>query len=154
MNSDKRVATRPPEPVPVSLEEDPSLGVLVRQLAQDSTTLIKQEISLAKAEVRQSVAETAKGATKLGIAAALLAVAGLVLTAFLVLLLGDLLDNYWVAALIVGVVFAIAGALLALSGMRRLKEVQLAPAATIETLKGDKAWAQSEIRQVKHDLKS
>ena len=139
---------------PVRADPEPSLGALVGQLAQDSSLLIKQEIALAKAEVRTSVQQAAGGAVKLGIAAAVAGVGALVLVAFLVLLFGDLLDNYWLAALIVGGVLTLIGGVLALSGMRKLRTVQLAPEATLETLKEDKAWAQSEIRQVKEDLRS
>ena len=151
---DPRAITRTPDRVPTTLDGDQSLGSLFSQLANDSTTLIRQEIALAKAEVRQSVRETANGAAKLGIAAALATVGALVLTAFLVLLLGDLLDNYWLSALIVGMAFLIVGGLLAMTGMRKLKGVQLAPETTLATLKEDKAWAQSELQQMKRDLRS
>jgi len=151
---DPRAVTRAPERVPASFDGDQSLGALFSQLANDSTTLIRQEIALAKAEVRQSVRQTTNGAAKLGAAAAMATVGALVLTAFLVLLLGDLLDNYWLSALIVGVVFLLIGGILAMSGMRKLKAVQLAPENTLATLREDKAWAQSELQQVKRDLRS
>ena len=131
----------------------PSLGSLFGQLAQDSSTLIKQEIGLAKAEMRASMRETATGAVRVGIAAAVAGVGAHVLVAFLVLLLGQLLDNYWLAALIVGGVLTLLGGILALSGMRRLKEVSVAPEATMETLKEDGAWARGEIQQVKRGLR-
>lgn len=150
MSNDTRVAPPAPEVGPT----EASLGPLISQLAQDSSALIKQEIALAKAEIRQSVSQTANGAMKIGVAVALLSVGGLVLTAFVILLLGDLLGNYWLSALIVGVVYAIVGALLALGGMRRLKEVQMAPGATIETLKEDRDWAKAEVEDLKRDLKS
>jgi uncharacterized membrane protein YqjE len=151
MTTETRIAPRAAEPA--ASEADRSLGPLFSQLAQDSSALIRQEIALAKAEVRQSLSQTTSGALKLAIAVALLSLGGLVLTAFLVLLLGRLLDNYWVSALIVGVVFTIVGALLALAGLRRLKEVQVAPQETIETLKADRDWAKAEVQELKRDLK-
>ena len=122
-----------------------SIGAIIGDVANDLSTLMRQEVALAKAEVRQSVRQTANGAAKLGVAAALATVGALVLTAFLVLLLGDLLDNYWLSALIVGLAFLIIGGLLAMSGMRKLRAVQLAPEATLATLKEDKAWVQEQI---------
>lgn len=152
MTDETRVVNRPAPPP--NLDREPSIGPLLRELAQDSSALIRQEIALAKAEVRQSVSQVTNGAVKLGIAAALLAVAGLVMTAFLVLLLGELLDSYWISALIVGVVFALTGAVLALSGISRLKEVQMAPEATLQTLKEDGAWAKEEVQELKRELTS
>ena len=43
------VTDRPPGAPP---GPEPSLGELFKQLAQDSATLVKQEVSLAKAEMR------------------------------------------------------------------------------------------------------
>lgn len=151
MSTETRAVTqnRPPD----SEAPDAALGPLFRQLAQDSSALIRQEIALAKAEVRQSVGLTVNGAAKIGVAAALAGVGGLVLTAFLVLLLGELLDSYWVSALIVGVVFTLVGAVLALAGIRRLRQVEIAPQETIETLKDDRDWARAEVRELKRDLK-
>lgn len=149
MSAEARTVHRNAEPGP----PEPALGPLFNQLARDSSDLIRQEIALAKTELRQSVRQTANGAVKLGIAAALAAVGGLVLTTFVILLLGQLLDNYWVAALIVGVVLTLTGVLLALAGMRRLKEVDMAPQETIETLKEDRAWAQAEVQDLKRELK-
>jgi uncharacterized membrane protein YqjE len=145
-----KTETRPGDPPPAT---EPSLGPLLSQLAQDSSELIKQEIALAKSEVKHSVAQAANGAVKLGVAAALLSVGGLVLTAFLVLLLGELLGNYWLASLIVGGVFILVGALLARGGVHRLRELG-APEATIETLKEDRDWAKAEVQQLKRGLKS
>lgn len=131
---------------------DQELGPLFSQLAQDSTALIKQEIALAKAEVKETIGQTVNGSVKLAVAAALAAVGGLVLTAFLVLLLGDLLGNYWLAALIVGVVFAAIGGVLAMAGLRRFREMTVAPEQTIESLKEDRDWAQAEVRELKREL--
>ena len=151
MTNDTRVA--PHAPAPSVADADRPLGPLFSQLAQDSSALIRQEIALAKAEVRHSISQTTSGAVKVGVAAALLSVGGLVLTAFLVLLLGELLGNYWLSALIVGAVFTVIGAFLALGGIRRLKEVQVAPQETIETLRADRDWAKAEVQELKRDLK-
>lgn len=145
--------TRTVPPPPDASTAGPALGPLFSQLARDSSDLIRQEIALAKSELRQSARQTANGAVKLGIAAALAAVGGLVLTTFVILLLGQLLANYWVAALIVGVVLTLTGALLAVAGMQRLKGVEMAPQETLETLKEDRAWAQAEMQDLKRELK-
>ena len=131
---------------------EPSLGELFKQLAQDSATLVKQEVSLAKAEMRENLRSATKDAAMIAVGGGLLLVGLLVLTAFLVAAIGDLLDNYWLGALIVGLLFAVIGGLLAKKNLDNLKRDSLGPEQTIQTLKEDKRWLQSEMQQAKRDL--
>lgn len=131
---------------------EPSLGELFKQLANESTTLIKQEMALAKLEMRQNMSTVAKDAALLAVGAGVLLVGALVLTAFLVVLLGDMLDNYWLGALIVGVLYAVIGGLMVVQGKNKLKNDDMRPEATLQTLREDKQWAQAEIQQVKREL--
>jgi uncharacterized membrane protein YqjE len=142
---------RPVAPMP-PVEGDPSIGDLFRQLAQDSTTLIRQEVALAKTEVRENVKTAARDMTMIAVGGAIAAVGGLVLTAFLVILLGSLLVNYWLAALIVGVIYLLVGGGLAWSNLNRLREADLKPEHTIDSLKEDKEWIQQEIREARREL--
>ena len=129
-----------------------SLGELFRQLAQDGTTLVRQEIELAKGEIGESVRRTATGAGWIAAGGVVALLGLLVLIAALVVGVGDALDNYWLAALIVGGGFVVVGAVLALLAAKRLKRVSFKPTATLETLQDDKRWAQEEIQQVKRGL--
>jgi uncharacterized membrane protein YqjE len=131
---------------------EPQLGDLFRQLAQDSATLVRQEMALAKAELRENVKSVARDTAKIAVGAVLAAVGALVLVLFLVLLLGDALGKYWLGALIVGLLFAIVGAVLAMGAMKRLKQDSITPDQTLQTLKEDKQWLQSEMKQVRRDL--
>ena len=131
---------------------EPSLGELFKQLAQDSATLVKQEVALAKVEMRENLKSATKDAAMIAVGGGLLLVGLLVLTAFLVAALGDLLDSYWLGALIVGLVFAVVGGLLAKKNLDRLKHDVHGPDQTIQTLKEDKRWLQSEIQQAKKEL--
>jgi uncharacterized protein (DUF58 family) len=79
-------------------------------------------------------------------------VGGLVLVAFLVILLGSVLGNYWLSALIVGGLFVLVGGVLIMTNLKKLKKEEVAPTRTIETLKEDKQWLQSEITQAKREL--
>lgn len=144
---DARVAPPPP---PAGAE--PSLGELFRQLTQDSTTLIRQEVALAKAELRESMSGIARSAAMIAVGGAVALVGLLVLTAFLVILLGELLANYWLAALIVGLLFAVIGGILVSTHLKRLRETNLRPDQTIQTLQEDKRWIKSEIQDVKREL--
>src|SRR3954453_13756476 len=101
---------------------EPQLGDLFRQLAQDSATLVRQEMALAKAELRENVKSVARDTAKIAVGAVLAAVGALVMVAFLVLLLGDVVGKYWAGALIVGILFVGIGAILAMGAMKRLKK--------------------------------
>lgn len=132
---------------------EPSLGDLLKELAQESSTLLKQEFALAKTEMRENVRSVGKDAAMLAIGGSMLAVAALVLTAALVALLGDILgDEYWLGALIVGVLYAIIGGVLLGRARDRLKNEDLKPEATMQTLREDKRWAQDQAQQIKREL--
>jgi uncharacterized membrane protein YqjE len=147
-------AGAPPAAPPPPPATDASLGDLVRELAQDSATLIRQEMELAKIEMRENFRSFARSAMMLAVGGGVLLVGLLVLTAFLVVLLGDLLDNYWLGALIVGALYALVGGILLMRGKSNLEEENLRPDHTIASLQEDKRWAQAEVQQVKQDLTS
>jgi uncharacterized membrane protein YqjE len=132
--------------------DEPALGDLFRQLAQDSATLVRQEMTLAKAELKNNVRSVARDAAMVAVGGVLALVGVIVLIAFLVVAVGDALDNYWLGALIVGVLFLLVGGLLAMSNLKKLKQEEVAPTRTLETLKEDKQWLQSEIKQARREL--
>jgi uncharacterized membrane protein YqjE len=131
---------------------EPSLGELFKQLAQDSATLVKQEVALAKVEMRENLRSAGKDAAMIAVGGGLLLVGLLVLTAALVAVIGDALDNYWLGALIVGLLFVVIGGVLAKNNLAKLKKDSLGPEQTIQTLKEDKRWLQSEMQQAKKEL--
>jgi uncharacterized membrane protein YqjE len=139
---------------PVEPAGEPSLGELFKQLAQDSAVLVRQEVALAKAEMRESAEQVARAGAMMAAGGAVLLLAAFALTAFLIVLLGDLLNNYWLGALIVAVLYGAVGVALLMAGRNKLKENDLKPERTIETLREDKRWAQTEIEQVKQGLQS
>ncbi len=131
---------------------EPSIGELIKQLAEDSATLVRQEVALAKAEMSRNVKSAAQSAAMVAVGGMIAFLGVLVLLAGIVVLLGDALDNYWLTALIVGLVFLAIGGLMAMSNLNKLKAEELAPERTIQTLQEDKRWIQKEIQQAKTDL--
>jgi hypothetical protein len=111
-----------------------SVGELVGQVAQDLSTLMRQELDLAKAEVKQEVTKTGKAAGMMGAAG----FAGYMVLLFASIAawwgLANVMDQGW-AALIVTGIWAVIGAVLFVVGRRRLKEVNPKPERTIETVK-------------------
>jgi uncharacterized membrane protein YqjE len=125
---------------------DRGTGDLVKELSQQVTTLVRQEVELAKAEVGEKGKKAGVGAGLLGGAgvAGLLALGSL--TAFLILALDGVLPN-WAAALIVAAAWAAVAGVLALRGRDKVQEVgSPAPEKTMETLKEDKEWLKDPTR--------
>jgi hypothetical protein len=122
------------------------MGDLLGQLSQQATVLVRQEVDLAKAELRQKGKRAGFGIGLIGGGGLLALGAFGALTATLILVLTTFLDA-WLAALIVTVVYAAGAAALALIGKERVQAVgSPAPTQTIQTLKEDVQWAQSQIR--------
>jgi hypothetical protein len=134
---------RPAEPASAA---DRSLGDLISEVTQDLSTLLRQEVELAKAEVQQSAKQAGKGAGMLSGAA----VAGYFVVLFASLALwwaiGAATGLGW-SALIVAVIWAVIGAILALVGRKELQAVRGLPrtASTVQkipdALKGNEGKA-------------
>src|SRR5918998_639035 len=93
---------------------DRGIGELVKDLASQTSTLVRQEIKLAQAEVTQKGKIAGKGAGMLA-GAGVTALLGLgALTAFLIIVLDSFLP-LWLAALIVTLLWFAVAAVLALS---------------------------------------
>ena len=124
---------------------DRSVPELMRELAQETGTLVRQELALARAEVTQSVRRTGLGIGELGGAAvtALLALGCLTACAVAALALAM---PVWLAALIVGVLY---GGVAAILGLRGRTEIAAAmppkPEQTIETVKEDVEWVKTRM---------
>ena len=124
------------------LRERP-IGDLVKQLADQTSTLVRQELDLAKAELSEKGRVAGKGAGLLGGAGAVGLLAAGALTAFLILLLAEVVEP-WLAALIVGVVLAAVAAVLALRGRDRVRAATPpVPEQTVESVKEDVEWAKT-----------
>ncbi len=144
-----------------------STADLVRQLADETRTLVKQELefaraeasrmggsvtTLAKQELRLAKAEMAEKGRKAGPGIGMVGAAGAVgllaagtLTAFLVLALDGVMPN-WLAALLVGLVYAVIAASLYYAGKGRVQDAgPLVPEQTVETVKEDVEWAKTQL---------
>jgi hypothetical protein len=126
--------------------KDRPIGELLKQLSQETATLVRQELELAKAEVAQKGKMAGLGAGLLG-AAGVVGLAALgAFTAFLVLLLA-LAVPAWAAALIVAAIYGAIAAALALRGRSKVQEASPAvPEQTLETVKEDIEWAKTQKR--------
>ena len=127
--------------------QSPPLGALLRELAEGSSSLIRQEIRLARLELTEMLGAVASGAILVISGSVMVLLGALTLLTGLILLGGDqwLHDRYWLAALIV---FAISGVLALVfkaRGAALLSPRQLAPEQTVATLKEDTAWLKQQM---------
>jgi uncharacterized membrane protein YqjE len=126
-----------------------SIGELLRQLSEQTTRLVHQELELAKAELQHKGKEAGAGAGLFGGAGALGLAALGALTACFILALNAIMPA-WLAALIVAVVYGAIAAFLALRGRDKVKQATpLVPEQTIETVKEDVEWAKTQMRSEK-----
>jgi len=127
------------------LRDERSLGDLFSELAQETSTLVRQEVRLAKAELTQSATEAGRGVALL-LAGGAFAYAGvLALLAAVILGLWEAGVESWLAALIVGLVVVAIGVILVLRARETLSALSLAPRKTVESLKEDKEWVREQI---------
>jgi len=126
-----------------------STGDLVKQLSEQTTTLVRKEIELARAELTAKGKVAGEGAGMFGGAA----VAGLLALGTLTVVILALLDkamDLWVAALIVTLAYGAVAAVLAMRGRDRVKEgLPPAPEQTVETVKEDVQWAKTKAKSAR-----
>jgi len=125
---------------------DQSIGELVKELAAETSTLVRQELDLAKAEMTERGRQASKGAGMLGAAAAVSLLAAGALTACVIVAL-DLVMATWLAALIVTVVCGAVAGVLAMTGRKQMREAAPpVPEQTIDSVKEDVQWAKTRTR--------
>jgi uncharacterized membrane protein YqjE len=128
---------------------DRSLGELLKQLSEQTTRLVHQELELAKVELQQKGKQAGAGAGLFGGAGALGLAALGALTACFILALNAIMPA-WLAALLVAVVYGIIAFVLVKQGQAKIKAATPpVPEQTIETVKEDVEWAKTQMRSDK-----
>lgn len=148
--------------------QDQSTTELVRHLADETKTLVtqelelaraevtrvgegvlalaQQELQLAKAEMREKGKKAGAGAGLMGIAGGLALLAGGAFTAFLILALDGFMPN-WLAAILVAGAYAAIAAVVFSAGKGRVADAgPLVPEQTIDSVKEDVEWAKTQVR--------
>jgi uncharacterized membrane protein len=116
-----RTTTRPDGAAPTA---EPSTGELLKGLADDATTLVRQEILLARQELQEGLAKSAQ-ASALLVAAGVL---GLYAFGFLLYTIGEAIGGpRWLGFAIVTAVLLIVVTVLVLVGKNRLAASKVAP---------------------------
>src|SRR4051794_23548515 len=126
---------RAPDGAPA--DDDKSLGELVQDLSQQTSTLIRQEMRLAQAELTEKGRHAGKGAGMFG-GAGVVALYGVgALIAAGILGLATVLEP-WIAAAAVGAALLLIAGILALTGKKEIQEAgSPKPELAIESVQRD-----------------
>jgi hypothetical protein len=126
------------------LREQP-MGELFKQLSEDLSRLVRQELKLAQAEMTEKGKKAGVGIGMFGGAGIIGLLALAALTTCLIAVLSTAME-VWIAALIVSVVYGAVAGVLALNGRDRVTEAAPpVPEQTIETVKEDAQWAKTQL---------
>lgn len=127
-----------------TIENEPSLGELFSELAGETSLLVRQEVALAQTEITAKISSAARDA-------GLIAAGGVLVHAGLFAILAAIIIGLaafipaWIAALLVGLAVIGVGAMIALPSFNRLKNTDLTPRQTVETLKEDAQWLKNQV---------
>ncbi len=120
-----------------------SLPDLMKLLADQASTLARQEIELAKAELSVKKTEAMPALKTLVVAAVFGVIALSALTTLIIVGMSALLPA-WAAALLITVIASLVAIALAVNGKNTLESLSPMPEETILTLKEDLRWAKRQ----------
>ncbi len=126
-------------------KQERSVGELFSELANETSLLIRQEIALAKVELTEKAARVGRNVGFLVLGGAVGYAALLALLAAVIILLANVMP-WWIAALLVAVLVGIVAAVLISKAFTELKNTNMAPRQTVETLKEDAQWAKQQMK--------
>lgn len=127
------------------MRDDKSLGQLFSELAEETRTLIRQEVALAKTEVSEKAAFVGRNAGFAAAGAMVALLGALPIIAGIIIALGHKI-GYATSAFIVGVLFVAAGAFLIMKALGALKKTSLAPVQTTAQVKETTQWMKEQVR--------
>jgi hypothetical protein len=126
-------------------KDERSIGELFSDLARDTGTLVRQEMALARTEITHTMTRAGRDIGVLVVGGAVVYAGFLALVAAAIIGIAAAGLDWWLAALIVGIIIAGIGAVLVQRGLGALRQEHLVPRQTIETLKEDVAWAKEQV---------
>ena len=125
------------------MDERP-LGELFSDLANETSTLFRNEVALAKVELTDKATKVGKNVASLVIGGAVAYAALLAICAAVILLL-DMAMPAWLAALVVGLIVGCVAWLLISKAVANLRRTELTPQQSVESLKEDAQWIKDQI---------
>ncbi len=133
--------------------EDRSLGQILRDLRDETSALLRQEVDLAKTEMSEKISSAGRNLGSLAMGGSVAFAGALTLLAALTLGLISLLSQFlsrdvamWLAPLLVGGILAAVGYSLVTKALQALKQEGIAPTKTTQSLKENKEWLASKMK--------
>ncbi len=136
MNENYQTHVRPVTDLPTNNNSQSVTG-LIKQLANDITSLFTKELALAKVEVSHSIQDAKTGAISMLTGGSIIFAGALFLLLAAVLFLGDFMP-LWAASLAVGGVVAIIGLVMVMSGKKKLQASSFTPQHTLDAMEKDR----------------
>ncbi len=128
---------------------DEPLGVLLKQLSEQSSELARKEAELAKAEMSEKAKKFGTGAGAFGGAGLFGLFAFGALTAAAILALATAVDS-WLAAVIVAAVYGAIAGVLTLTGKKRVEEATPpVPERAIDSARTDVQETQQRVKEAR-----
>jgi cytochrome c biogenesis protein CcdA len=124
--------------------EERTVAELLGDLAQETGTLVRQEVRLATTEMTDKAKFAAKQGALMASGAMVGVLALLTLLAALVLGIGEFIA-LWASALIVGIGLAIVAVALSVVGLQEIKRLDVKPKQTVRELQETKTWVQRQV---------
>ena len=135
------------------LRDDRSLGQILKDLREETTQLLRQEVDLAKTEMSEKISRTGSNLGSVATGGAVLFAGALVLLAALTLGLIALFSQFmdrdvamWLAPLLVGGILAGVGYGMVKKALQALKQEGIAPKRTTQSLKENKEWLTAKMK--------
>ena len=125
-------------------KDERSLGDLFSELAADTGVLVRQEVALAQVEISTKAARVGKQVGYLAVGGAIGYAGVLAIMAGIIMGLSYFIPE-WVAALLVGALVGAASFFLISSAIERLKNTNLKPEETVESIKEDAEWLKNQV---------
>jgi uncharacterized membrane protein YqjE len=136
----------------VNINNGKSVAALFAEMKQELQDFVQTRVTMFKVELQEKVRIIKAAAPLAVIGAMLLLTAYLLFTLALVsLVFAFLPDNAYrwcIAFAAIGVLWLILGGIAAYMAKRELEVKGLLPKRTVEVLKEDKMWIQSEVKQI------
>jgi hypothetical protein len=126
------------------LREERSLGDLFSELAEETSTLVRQEVALAQTELTEKATTVGKNVGFLLVGGAIGYAALLAVLAAVVIGLAVFMPA-WLAALIVGLGVGAAAYMIISPALEALKKTDLTPRETVRSLKEDAQWLKKQM---------
>ncbi|HWN42557.1 MAG TPA: phage holin family protein [Thermoanaerobaculia bacterium] len=135
------------------MRDDRSLGQILRDLRDETSQLLRQEVDLAKTEMSEKMSRLGTNLGSVATGGAVLFAGALVLLAALTLGLIALFSQFmdrdvamWLAPLLVGGVLAFIGYGMVKKALQALKQEGIAPQRTTQSLKENKEWLTAKMK--------